>query len=148
MLRELQTKTGKTYDTMNEASVDMVVGMGVVKDYTKKNEVGFPETATDKGVFFVTKEKKAEGIYAGLGEFSDYEKMFMEIKAGEGVKLVSPEKAERYANDQVATGVTEGDYLTLGTDGKFAKSTAATRFVYRGKKTVDTHELDVIEVID
>lgn len=147
MLRELQTKTGKTYDAMNKASVDMIVGMGVVKDYTK-NEVGFPEAATDKGVFFVTKEKRTEGIYAGLGEFSDYEDMFMTIKANEGVKLVSPEKAERYATDQVTTGSATGDYLALGTDGKFTKSTSATRFVYRGKKTIDTHELDVVEVID
>ena len=79
MLRELQTTTGKVYDTMNTASEAMVVGMGVVKDYTK-NEVKLPDAATDKGVFFVTKEKRAEGIYAGLGEFSDYEDMFMNIE--------------------------------------------------------------------
>ena len=71
MLRELQTTTGKVYDAMNTAAVAMVVGMGVVKDYTNK-EVKFPAEATDKGIFFVTKEKRAEGIYAGLGEFSDY----------------------------------------------------------------------------
>ena len=147
MLRELQTKTGKTYDAMNTASVAMVVGMGVVKDY-KKNEVNFPETATDKGVFFVTKEKRAEGIYAGLGEFSDYEEMFMNIKEGEGVKLVSPEKAERYATDQFTDGAAIGDYLAVGNDGKFAKSTSATRFVYRGTKKIDRHELHIIEVID
>lgn len=148
MLRELQTKTGKTYDTMNTASVEMVVGMGVVKDYTK-NEVKFPSAATDKGVFFVTKEKRAEGIYAGLGEFSDYEDMFMKIAANEGVKLVSPEKAERYATDQVTeAGLAVGNYVALGTDGKFAKSSDATRFVYRGKKKIDRHELHVIEVID
>lgn len=147
MLRELQTNTGKVYDTMNTASVDMVVGMGVVKDYTK-NEVGFPTKATDKGVFFVTKEKRATGIYAGLGEFSDYEDMFMNIKVGEGVKLVPPVKAERYATDQVAEGVVAGNYLVLGTDGKFAKSEDATRFVYRGTKKIDRHELHVVEVID
>ena len=61
MLRELQTNTGKVYDTMNTASVDMVVGMGVVKDYTK-NEVGFPADATDKGVFFVTKERELKAF--------------------------------------------------------------------------------------
>lgn len=157
MLRELQTNTGKVYDTMNTASVAMVVGMGVVKDYTKDNEVGFPAAATDKGVFFVTKEKRSEGIYAGLGEFSDYEDMFMNIKAGEGVKLVPPVKSERYATDQVtvttgsgdsAVTIAKGDYMALGTDGKFTKSTAATRFVYRGTKKIDTHDLHVIEVID
>ena len=36
MLRELQTTTGKVYDAMNKAAVAMVVGMGVVKDYTTK----------------------------------------------------------------------------------------------------------------
>lgn len=148
MLRELQTTTGKTYDTMNTASVAMVVGMGVVKDYTKNNEVKFPSAATDKGVFFVTKEKRAEGVYAGLGEFSDYEEMFMNIEAGEGVKLVPPVKAERYATDQFTAGAVAGDYLAVGTDGKFAKSEDATRFVYRGTKVVDRHTLHVVEVID
>lgn len=151
MLRELQTNTGKVYDTMNTASVAMVVGMGVVKDYTKDNEVGFPVAATDAGVFFVTKEKRAEGIYAGLGEFSDYEEMFMNIEAGEGVKLVPPVKSERYATDQItATGLAKGDYLALGADGKFAKAATdtVTRFVYRGTKKIDTHDLHVIEVID
>lgn len=147
MLRELQTNTGKVYDTMNTASVDMVVGMGVVKDYTK-NEVDFPADATDKGVFFVTKEKRAEGIYAGLGEFSDYEDMFMNIKMGDGVKLVPPVKSERYATDQFTAGAVAGDYLAVGTDGKFAKSADATRFVYRGTKKIDRHELHVVEVID
>lgn len=147
MLRELQTKTGKVYDATNKANVAMVVGMGVVKDYTDGG-VEFPAAATDVGVFFVTKEKVAKGIYAGLGEFSDYDAMFMTIGANELVKLVSPEKAERYATDQItATGLTKGNYLALGTDGKFAKSTDATRFVYGGTKTVDTHTLHVIEVI-
>lgn len=147
MLRELQTNTGKVYDTMNTASEAMVVGMGVVKDY-KKNEVKLPDAATDKGVFFVTKEKRAEGIYAGLGEFSDYEDMFMNIKSGEGVKLVPPVKSERYATDQFTAGASVGDYLNVGEDGKFVKSNAATRFVYRGTKKIDRHELHVIEVID
>ena len=147
MLRELQTYIGKNYDAMNTAAAAMVVGMGVVKDYTK-NEVKLPDAATDKGVFFVTKEKRAEGVYAGVGELSDYEEQFMNIKAGEFVKLVTPVKGERYATDQFTDGAAVGNYLSVGTDGKFAKSTDATRFVYRGTKKVDRHELHVIEVID
>ncbi len=147
MLRELQTNTGKVYDATNVTTVDVVVGMGVVKDYTKDKEVGFPDAPTDKGVFFVTKEKRAEGIYTGLGEFSDYEKMFMEIKAGTGVKLVTPVFSERYATDQFTTGAIKGDYLALGIDGKFAKSTDPTKFIYRGTKVVDTHTLHIVEVI-
>ena len=77
-----------------------------------------------------------------------YEDMFMNIKPGEGVKLVPPVKAERYATDQFTTGAVVGDYLALGVDGKFAKSESATRFVYRGTKKIDRHELHVIEVID
>jgi len=147
MLRELQTKTGKVYDATNKASVAMVVGMGVIKDYTN-GTVKFPAVATDEGLFFVTKEKVAEGIYAGLGEFSDYDAMFMTIDANELVKLVSLEKAERYATDQVtATGLVKGDYLALGTDGKFAESTTATKLIYGGTKTIDTHTLHVIEVL-
>lgn len=148
MLRELQTTTGKVYDATNKASVKMVVGMGVVKDYENKT-VKFPSAATDVGVFFVTKEKIAKGIYAGLGEFSDYENMFMDIEAGELVKLVPIVKSERYATDQVTTtDLAKGDYLALGTDGKFSKSSNSTRFVYGGTQTVDTHVLHVIEAID
>ena len=147
MLRELQTKTGKVYDATNKANVAMVVGMGVVKDYVNGG-VEFPAAATDEGVFFVTKEKVTEGIYAGLGEFSDYDNMFMNIKAGELTKLVSLEKSERYATDQVtATGLAKGDYLALGTDGKFAKSDTPTKLIYGGTKAVDTHTLHVVEVI-
>lgn len=148
MLRELQTNTGKVYDATNVTTVDVVVGMGVVKDYTKDKEVGFPDAPTDKGVFFVTKEKRAEGIYTGLGEFSDYEEMFMGIKAGNGVKLISPVFPERYATDQFTTGAVKGDYLALGTNGKFVKSESTTKLVYRGTKVIDTHTLHVIEVIN
>lgn len=148
MLRELQTKTGKVYDTMNTASEDMVVGMGVVKE-CGDGKVSFPDEATDKGIFFVTKEKRAEGVYAGLGEISDYDDMFMNIKSGEGVKLVSPEKGERYATDQFVTGAEKGDYVNIGTDGKVTKvSSGTSRFVYCGTKIIDTHELHVIEVVD
>lgn len=148
MLRELQTKTGKVYDTMNTASEDMVVGMGVVKEYGD-GKVSFPDSATDKGIYFVTKEKRAEGVYAGLGEISDYDDMFMNIKNGEGVKLVSPEKGERYATDQFTAGATKGEHLNVGTDGKFVKDDNGTsRFVYCGTKTIDRHELHVIEVVD
>lgn len=147
MLRELQTNTGKVYDSTNITTVDLVVGMGVVKDYTKDKEVGFPDAPTDKGVFFVTKEKRADGIYAGLGELSDYEEMFMKIPAGNGLKLVSPVFPERYATDQLTAGAVKGDYLALGVDGKFTKAADTTKFVYRGTKVVDTHTLHVIEVI-
>lgn len=147
MLRNLQTKNGKVYDATYTAAVPMVVGMGVVKDYDT-HTVGFPTEATDKGIFFATKEKIAKGVYAGLGEFSDYDEMFMNIEKDELVVLVSPERAERYATDQVVDGLAIGDYLVVGVDGKFAKSETATRFIYDGTKLVDTHTLHVIEVID
>lgn len=148
MLRELQTKTGKVYDSMNTASVDMVVGMGVVKDYGD-GTVSFPGAATDKGIFFVTKEKRAGGVYAGLSEFSDYDEKFMNIKSGEGVKLISPEKGERYATDQFTVGAEKDDYVNVGVDGKIAKvESGSSRFVYCGTKTIDRHELHVIEVVD
>lgn len=149
MLRELQTTTGKVYDTMNTIADDAVVGMGVVKDYEKANEVKFPGTATDKGVFFVTKEKRTLGVNAGReGFMSDYDDEFMNIKAGEGVKLVAPVKSERYATDQVAAAIDAGKYVELGTDGKWAEASGTTRFVSRGTKKVDTHDLTVIEVVD
>ena len=113
MLRNLQTKNGKVYDATYAAAVPMVVGMGVVKDYDT-HTVGFPTEATDKGIFFATKEKIAKGVYAGLGEFSDYDEMFMNIEKDELVVLVSPESAERYATDQVVDGLTVGDYLEVG----------------------------------
>ena len=156
MLRELQTHNGKVCDAMNTASVAMVVGMGVIKDYTK-NEVKFPSSATATGIYFVTKEKIPESVYASKADYSDYEDMFMNIKANEKVKLIVPMKGERYATDQLTPSVTVsettttvavGDYLNLGTDGKFTRSASATRIVYRGTKKIDNHELHVVEFID
>ena len=54
----------------------------------------------------------------------------------------------KWAHGKFTTGASVGDYLNVGEDGKFVKSNAATRFVYRGTKKIDRHELHVIEVID
>lgn len=145
MLRELQTILGKNTDAMCKAEVNMVTGMGVVKDYTNKT-VGFPAEATDD-FYFVTKERIPVGIDAGRGDLSDYYDAFNNIKENEPVKLITPIVGERYAVDQIVVeGLVVGNYLTVGTDGKFVKSETATRLVYGGTFNDAGHVLHIIEI--
>lgn len=145
MLRELQTVLNKNTDAMHKAGVNLVTGMGVVKDYTNKT-VGFPSATTDD-FYFVNKERIPVGVDAGRGDLSDYYDAFNNIKVDELVKLVTPLTGERYAVDQIVTdGLTVGDFLAVGTDGKFAKSETPTRLVYGGTYNDAGHVLHIIEI--
>ena len=147
MLRELQTVLNKNTDSMCKAEVAMTVGMGVVKDYANKT-VEFPTAATDRGVYFVTKERIPTGEDCGKGELSDYYEKFNSISVNELVKLVEPLNGERYAVDTVDTaGLAIGDSLAVGTNGKFAKSTPVTKFVYAGTYNDAGYALHVIQVV-
>lgn len=123
MFRFLQDGYGDSVDATFTAGTDMVVGMGVVKDFTTGN-VKFPTTATSKDVFFVNKEAVPTGTDTIRGVLHDYDSIFMNIKEGEFVNLPKPVIGKRYWTDQFTTGVAVGDYVVVGTDGKF--KTAAT----------------------
>lgn len=146
MLRELQTIANKNVDTMYKADVAMVTGMAVVKNFADKT-ADMPTAATVEGFYFVNKERVPIGINCAKTDMSDYEEDFTAIKTGEPVKLITPMIGERYAVDQyVATGLTVGNSLMVGTDGKFVKATVASRIIYGGTFDDAGHTLAIVEI--
>jgi hypothetical protein len=149
MLRELQTQVGKNIDAMYKADVVMKVGMAVVKNFVDKT-ADLPAAATKDGFFFVSKERVPTGLNCAQFDMSDYDANFIDIAVGEPVKLIPLMIGERYATDQyVATGLSVGNALMVGADGKFAKATATsvpTRFIYGGTYVDAGHTLAIVEV--
>lgn len=153
MLRELQVTKDKPANAMYKSGEDDVVitGMGVVK----KEATGtfeFPASATAADIFLVDKERIATGYKAGIENLSDYDEEFVEVKPGEFAKLIAYYVGERFATDQV-TGldalVADTDRLAVGADGKWAKATAASKYIFKGiYKDADKHDCALIEVSD
>lgn len=151
MLRNLQVKPNKPVDATYKAEVQMITGMGVVKDYVN-HTVQFPIAETADNIYFVDKEKNASGIYAGNeGYMSDYDEQFTTIKSNELVKIHEPESGERRAVDQyIATGLSKGVAMSVGTDGKWKKAgtDVKSRYIYDGTHTSDGHVLAVIDIVN
>lgn len=146
MLRELQTQVGKNVDAMYKADVSMETGMAVVKNYTDKT-ADLPAAAIVDGFYLVTKERVPTGLNCARTDMSDYDINFTKIEAGEPVKLIAPVIGERYAVDQfTATGLSKGNSVMVGTNGKFAKATVASRYIYDGTITENGHTLAIIAV--
>jgi hypothetical protein len=149
MLRVLQSINDKNADATYIAGAAMVKGMGAIKGANK--ETAFPTSATALDVFLVTKEMIPTGVYTLYGELSDYHDTFEKIAEDEPVVLVKPIIGERYFTDQADT-VAVGDYLVVGTDGKFEKGATSaksnlkvTSITY---KDAGTHSGIVFEVTD
>lgn len=146
MLRELQTIVNKNVDAMYKADVAMVTGMAVVKNFADKT-ADMPKAATVEGFYFVNKERIPIGINCAKTDMSDYATDFTVIAANDPVKLITPMIGERYAVDQfVATGLAVGNSLMVGIDGKFAKSTVASRIIYGGTFDDAGHTLAIVEI--
>lgn len=147
MLREYQTTLNKNINAMGAATVAMVTGMGVVYDPAEQT-VSLPEAATAKGIYLVNKERVPSGIYAGFSDLSDYAETYVNIAEGEYVKLIPLFAGERYGTDQYVEGLSEGDAIEVGTDGKWAKASGESRFVFAGiANDALTHELAIIQVL-
>lgn len=149
MLRELQVTKDKPANSMYKAGEEKIVtGMAVVKNETNKTfEFASATTATD--VFFVDKERVPSSINAARGDMSDYDEDFVTLKENEFGKLIAYYPGERFATDQYTeTGLAEGVRVAAGTDGKLAKATEASRYVFKGFWTDNGHKLAVIEVSD
>lgn len=149
MLRNLQIKSGKPVYTMYKAATDMKTGMGVVINYAN-NTVEFPAADTADNIFIVDKERIPTGINASRGDLSDYEEEFVTIKAGDLVKIHTPEEGERRAVDQfVATGLTAGSTMVVGTDGiwKKAGTGAKSSYVYAGIHNDNGYELAILSIV-
>lgn len=120
MYRRKQNFVEKNYDATKTASVDMIIGMGVVKGDTT---VSFPTSTTATDIFFVGKETIPTGLDS-LREMSDYD--LQNIKAGEFVWLDKPLIGERYWTDQISGTIAKGDYVAVNNAGKFVKATTST----------------------
>lgn len=149
MLKHLQTISNKNADAMFKASVPMVRGRMVQKDYATKTAV-LP--TSQEGLFFVTKDNYPTGLMSLEGELSDYDVRLENIAANEGVILETPIKGERYANSEyVAAGLVDGDYLSVETSGadqgKLKKSTTPTGYRYCGTYNDNGHTLAIVEIL-
>lgn len=147
MYRNIEGFVAKNYDATKKAKTDMVVGMGVIKD---GDEAKFPTAATAKDIFFVGKELIPTG-FDSLREMSDYE--LENIKAGEYVYLDKPVIGEQFWTDQTTGTIAVGDYVAVGTAGKFEKATTSTTpsnlvVVSTTLKDAGTHSGITIEVVD
>lgn len=149
MLRELQVTKDKPANSMYKSGEEKIVtGMAVVKNETNKTfEFASAETAAD--LFFVDKERVPSGINAARGDMSDYDEDFTTLKENEFGKLIAYYVGERFAVDQyVESGLEVGVRVSAGADGKLAKSTIASKYVFKGFYDDNGHKLAIIEVSD
>lgn len=149
MLRELQVTKDKPANSMYKSGEEKIVtGMAVVKNESNKTfEFASAETAAD--LFFVDKERVPSGINAARGDMSDYDEDFTTLKENEFGKLIAYYVGERFAVDQyVESELVEGVRVSAGTDGKLAKSTIASKYVFKGFYDDNGHKLAIIEVSD
>ena len=148
MFRVLEDINAKNADAMYSAGSAMTIGMGVVKG--ANFEADFPSEATATDVFFVTKEIIPTGLDSLKGEISDY--ALEAIVDGEKVVLVKPIIGEIYWTDQFDSGITKGNYVVVGTDGKFEKAASSAKsnlkVVSTDIKDAGTHAGIAIEVVD
>lgn len=147
MLRRLQTVSGKNIDTMLASNVDLVRGMVVQKDLANKKVI----FATDQtGLYFVDKDSQPTGLMGYEGELSEYDERLEKIAKGERPQLEKMFSGERYATDQIVTeGLTVGDKLDAGTDGKLVKAAvdSASVLVYGGTYNDNGHVLGIVQVL-
>jgi hypothetical protein len=150
MLRNFQPSLNRPVDTMNKAEVDMKTGMGVVKDMSEKL-IKLPAAEIGMGVFFLDQERIPIGINALRTDMSDYHSDFVDVKEGSFAKLEKGLPGDRFGTDQyVATGLSVGNYLSVGTDGKWMKATEDLNsvYLYGGTFSDNGNTLAIIEVTD
>lgn len=149
MLRELQVTKDKPANSMYKSGEETIItGMAVVKNEVNKTfEFATAETAAD--LFFVDKERVPSGYNAARGDVPDYDEDFVTLKENDFGKLIAYYVGERFAVDQyVETDLVKGTRVSAGVDGKLAKATVASKYVFKGFIDDNGHKLAVIEVSD
>nr|DAM63816.1 MAG TPA: hypothetical protein [Caudoviricetes sp.] len=150
MIRELGVHSTKYTPANMTAAVAMVTGMGAqikVADGT----VILPAAEAASDIYFVEKERTVEGIYASITNLDDYFDPFVNVKAGDFVKIIKPVAGELYGVDQFSDALADGDKgkrLSVGVDGKWAVAKVASPFVFEGFVMDGTHKLAQIRVSD
>lgn len=149
MIRDIRRNGAQPKDTMHKAEVDMVTGMGVViKDNTT---VKLPAEETVANIYVATKERVPSGINAARKDMSDYDEDFVKIKKGEFLGLERYTDGEKFVTDQYKASdfesdVTDGTPMSVGTDGKWQKSTKDSKYVFERIFMDNGHKLILVRV--
>ena len=153
MVRDLMVHEGKIAPAFCKAAAACATGMGVVIDRAAKT-FALPEAATADNIYVVHKERIPTGVYAGIADLSDYFEESNTVAADEFAPLWMYEFGEEFAVDAYnTTNVTAeaaGQYLAVGTDGKWdiAASGVASKYRLVGLYDDAGHALARIEVMD
>lgn len=150
MIRELGVHSTKYTPANMTAAVAMVTGMGAQISVADGNVI-LPAAETASDIYFVEKERNVEGIYASVTNLDDYFEQFVNVAAGEFVKLEKPVAGELYGVDQFVAALADGDKgkrLAVGTDGKWKVATVVSPYVFEGFVMDGTHKLAQIRVSD
>lgn len=152
MIRDMRRNGAQPKDTMHKAGVEMITGMGVV--IKNETEVVLPTSETSANVYVVTKERYPSGINAARTNMSDYDDDFVKVAKGEFVGLERYTDGEKFATDQFkADDFQDGSIVDLkgkpvavGTDGKWMKATAQSKYVFENVYMDNGHKLVMIRV--
>lgn len=148
MIRDIRRNGAQPKDTMHKAEVAMVTGMGVVIKDT--STVALPSAETVANIYVATKERIPTGVNTARENMSDYDEDFVNIKAGEFIGLERYTDGEKFATDQFKaedfTDELKGNPVSVGTDGKWIKSTKASKYVFEDFFTDNGHKLAMIRV--
>ena len=125
MLRDIIAHEQKAVPAYYKAAAELKTGMGVVVDVTD-GTVDLPSAETADNIYLVDKERVPVGEMAARTQFSDYEVAFNTVASGEFVKLRHFDAGEEFATDAFTGAIAKGDYVTVGTAGKWIKATAST----------------------
>ena len=150
MIRELGVHSTKYTPANMTAAVAMVTGMGAQISVADGNVI-LPDAEAASDIYFVEKERTVNGIYAALTDFDDYFDQFVNVKAGDFVKIIKPVAGELYGVDQFADALVAGDKgkrLSVGTDGQWAVAKGASPYVFEGFVMDGSHKLAQIRVSD
>ena len=152
MIRDMRRNGAQPKDTMHKAGVEMSTGMCVV--IKNETEVVLPTSETSANVYVVTKERYPSGINAARTNMSDYDDDFVKVAKGEFVGLERYIDGEKFATDQFkandfqdgSIADLKGKSVAVGTDGKWMKATAPSKYVFENVYMDNGHKLVMIRV--
>lgn len=150
MIREIILHEGKIAPADCKAAAAVKTGMGVVIDRANKT-FSLPSAATAANIYVVHKERIPVGVYAGVDNLSDYFEQFNEIAVDEYAPLMPYAFGDVFATDQYATALADGDkgkVLAVGTDGRWAVASVASKYKFVDWYMDNGHKLAKIEVLD
>lgn len=148
MIRDMLRNGSQPKDTMHKAKTALVTGMGVVIEST--TVAGLPSADTVDNIFVATKERIPSGLNTARKDMSDYDEDFVNIAKDEFFGLERYTDGEKFATDQYKASdfasASFGMPLAVGTDGKWKKSTKASKYTFEYIHNDNGHNLIVVRV--